>query len=224
MASENETGVLTLTVTEAVAKFRRVAFSGTSVALASASQLAVGTATIPATASGDEIGVKLRNAPGTRKMVASGSISAGAAVYAAASGKIASSGTVIEGTAMEAASADGDIIEVMPVGMGSSVVAGTATVAATGSVQGDAAALSPGLNSVSAADGTKGVILPLATGGQFIAVYNEHASNGLKIYPNTSDTINGGTANAAITIEGKTQALLYSYDAVNWGATFTANT
>ena len=99
-------------------------------------------------------------------------------------------------------------------------------VAATGSAQGDAASLLEGsLNSVSAADGTKGVVLPAAaSGGMPVYVYNEHASNGLKVYPNTSDDINDGSANAAVTIEGKTLAVFIPLDATTWAAMYTANT
>lgn len=48
-------------------------------------------------------------------MVASGAITAGNVVYAAAAGKIASSGTVVEGIALETSTTDGDIIEVLNV-------------------------------------------------------------------------------------------------------------
>jgi hypothetical protein len=97
------------------------------------------------------------------------------------------------------------------------------TLAAAGSAQGDAAAVADFATSVSAADGTKGVVLPAAAAGKVYLVYNEHATSGLKVYPNTSDTINGGSANAAVTTEGKTLALFYALDATNWGAIFTAN-
>jgi hypothetical protein len=46
-------------------------------------------------------------------MIASEAITAGNAVYAAASGKIAASGTVYEGVALESATANNDVIEVM---------------------------------------------------------------------------------------------------------------
>lgn len=98
------------------------------------------------------------------------------------------------------------------------------SVAATGSAQGDAAALKEdALNTVSAADGTKGVVLPAAAAGSRCRVYNEHASNGLKIYPASGDDINDGTTNAAITIEGKTVAVLEAIDGTTWTAVFTAN-
>jgi hypothetical protein len=98
------------------------------------------------------------------------------------------------------------------------------SVAAAGSAQGDATALTRGaLNTVSGADGTKGVILPEAVAGSRVRVYNEHATNGLKVYPASGDDINDGTANAAITIEGKTLAWFEAIDASTWGAMFTAN-
>ncbi len=97
------------------------------------------------------------------------------------------------------------------------------SVAAAGSTQTDAASLAIGFNTVSAADGTKGVKLPAAGAGRIVRVYNEHATNGLKIYPVTSGTINGGSANAAITMEGKTLATFVAVDGTNWAADFTVN-
>lgn len=98
-------------------------------------------------------------------------------------------------------------------------------VAAAGSAQGDAAALSEGLNYVSAADGTKGVILPTGYPGLGpIKVYNLHASNGLKVYPHSGGDINDGTGDAAVTIEGKTVATFDCIDGTTWAATYTANT
>lgn len=65
-------------------------------------------------AAGDEVSVRLRTASGTRKMTAAGAIGAGEIVYAAADGKIDDSGTVVVGKALEAASGDASIIEVLP--------------------------------------------------------------------------------------------------------------
>lgn len=98
------------------------------------------------------------------------------------------------------------------------------SVAAAGSVQGDAGSLVVGFNTVTAADGTKGVVLPAAVAGKRVDVYNSVATNGLKIYPASGGTINGGSADAAITIEGKTLATLIAVDSTNWAATFVANT
>lgn len=93
----------------------------------------------------------------------------------------------------------------------------TATVAATGSVQGDAAAVGEGFTLVTAADATKGVILPSAVAGMQVIIKNADAANAiLKIYPNTSDAINALSANAALSIAAKTSVLLVAYDATTW--------
>lgn len=80
------------------------------------------------------------------------------------------------------------------------------------------------LNTVSAADGTKGVKLPASpVAGDVVRVYNLHASNGLKVYPHSGGDINDGTGDAAVTIEGKTLALFECVDGTTWAAIFTAN-
>lgn len=99
------------------------------------------------------------------------------------------------------------------------------TVASAGSTTSDAAALTGRINTVTGADGTKGVkIVNAGTAGDVIEVYNAVATNGLKIYPPTGDTLNGGSADAALTIEGKTLAKLTCIDGDNWAVIFTANT
>lgn len=70
-------------------------------------------------ASGDNIAVRLLSEAGTIEMTAGGAITSGADVYAAAAGKVqalpAAAATYRKvGIAMEAATADGDIIEVLP--------------------------------------------------------------------------------------------------------------
>lgn len=98
------------------------------------------------------------------------------------------------------------------------------TLAAAGSAQGDAAAIVNRVTHVSAADGTKGVILPAAfAGAGEYRIYNLHATNGLKIYPASGDDINDGTGDAAVTIEGKTVAVFTALDAATWAATYTVN-
>lgn len=97
----------------ALGAFIRVAILSTGkVAAAEAGQLGVGTTDSPATAADQMIPVRLNNAQGTRKCVANGAISRGALVYCAAAGKVGSSGTVAYGVALEASTADNDIIEV----------------------------------------------------------------------------------------------------------------
>lgn len=126
--------------------------------------------------------------------------------------------------------ADGDVLAAIALaqsltnktlGAGTKLTVGTAT--ATGSNQGDAAALGTAVvQVVSAGDDTKGVILPTAAAGDLRIVLNS-GSAGLKIYPNTDDKINNGSADAAITILENTLAILVATAADNWGAIFTAN-
>lgn len=104
----------TFAVSSALGQHLRVKLSAGVLALAGSTDVELGTLVDPVV-TGDEVAsVILRTAQGTRKMVASGSITAGNPVYAAASGKVAGSGTVYCGTALEAAGANGDIIEVLP--------------------------------------------------------------------------------------------------------------
>ena len=78
----------------------------------------IGTTEQATFASGAEVAVRLRSAQGTHKGVAADSFSAGAVVYAAAAGKLTdlASGAIRVGIALEAAGADGDIVEWMPCG------------------------------------------------------------------------------------------------------------
>lgn len=98
------------------------------------------------------------------------------------------------------------------------------TLAGAGSDLAGAGALEAGINIVSGADGTVGVRLPAPTPGLFVAVYNLHATNGLKVYPHSGGDINDGTGDAAVTIEGKTLAEFFAIDATTWAAIYTANT
>lgn len=93
----------------------------------------------------------------------------------------------------------------------------TATVAAAGTNQGTAAAIVEGFTLVSAADDTKGVILPAAVAGMQCIVKSSVANKILKVYPNTSDTINALSADAAISLaSGPTIAHFIAYDATAW--------
>lgn len=75
------------------------------------------------------------------------------------------------------------------------------SLAALGSVQGDAALVGASITIVTAADGTKGVILPAGAVGDEIWLFNNAAST-LKVYPPTGAAISVagtglGSANAA---------------------------
>ncbi len=100
------------TAAGAIGQFLRVKTPG-ALEAAGASDVGIGTMEFPCLAAGP-CTIRLRSAQGTRKMVAGGAITKGAPVYAAAGGKIAGSGTVYEGVALEAATANNDVIEVLP--------------------------------------------------------------------------------------------------------------
>ena len=89
------------------------------------------------------------------------------------------------------------------------------TVAAAGTNQGTAAALSLGFNYVTGADDAKGVKLPAAAAGS-IVIIKVGPGDDLLVYPNTSDKINDGSANAAITVVDDVCFMLIAKDATDW--------
>lgn len=188
----------------ALSAFRRVKLSSGVLQYAGAAEMGIGTideATFADTnySSGyTNAAVRLWTAQGTRKMVAAGAIAAGADVWAAASGKVndVASGTYV-GKALEAATADGDVIEVLSVattmdGAQKTVEAHTAddtlTVAESGSV-----------HTTYGASGTVVFSLPAATVGlNYMFVVG--AAQELRIDPNGTETISlpsTGVAGAA---------------------------
>jgi len=91
-----------------------------------------------------------------------------------------------------------------------------AAVAATGSAQGDAGALSEGVNIVSDSDNTKGVILPSCVDGAQCVVVNLNTDKTLEIYPPTGKQVNNAGANNAITVAANTIGHFYSEGANAW--------
>ena len=84
------------------------------------------------------------------------------------------------------------------------------TIAASGSSQATAQAIVNHVTMVSAADGTKGVVLPIAvTNGEFYAVGNTVANQTLKLYPSTGSAINAGALDASINATGSGAALCF---------------
>lgn len=104
----------TFTSGEALAEKRRVKISGSTVVYADAGETGIGVTEF-AVLNDEDVTIRLDNAGGTMEMTAAGIIAAGAVFYAAADGKISTTqnGEQI-GTAITAATDDGDIIEVMP--------------------------------------------------------------------------------------------------------------
>lgn len=115
-------GVKAFTAVGAYALYTRVYISSAgSVTSAGADNVGAGTIESPSLNAGDPCTVRLWNAHGTRKVLANGAISAGSLVYAAASGKVGASGTVPLGIANETSTADGDVIEILPLRPGMTV-------------------------------------------------------------------------------------------------------
>lgn len=77
------------------------------------------------------------------------------------------------------------------------------TLAAAGSAYSNCGDITKRLTYVTASDDAKGVCLPTPTIGYTYDIYNTVASKNLIVYPVTGGTINGGSANAAVTIYGK---------------------
>jgi predicted RecA/RadA family phage recombinase len=101
----------------AIAQYARVKISGAgTVATAGLAEKEIGTALNKAFAAGDAVQVKLRTAAGTHKMVAIEALAVGAPVYTETDGKVqdtAQATAFLIGTALEAATNDGDVIEVL---------------------------------------------------------------------------------------------------------------
>jgi len=118
MSTQNETGVLMMIAGEDLAEFRRVKMSSTTnrtVVYADAGEDFIGV-TQAGVSDGDRVAVRMTNAGGTLKMVASAAISTrNSALYGAADGKVSgtAAGDAI-GYALDTASGNGAVIEVLP--------------------------------------------------------------------------------------------------------------
>ncbi len=97
------------------------------------------------------------------------------------------------------------------------------TVAAAGSGQSTGGALVEGFNIITGADGTKCVTLPVASVGLEVQGYNA-STYSLAVYPATSGTLNGGSANAAITVAANSKFTLVGESATNWAMGYVAAT
>lgn len=91
----------------------------------------------------------------------------------------------------------------------------SATVAATGSVITNAAAITADFTLVSAGDATTGVILPVATAARQLMVKN-NANAVLKVYPQVNSTINALSANSSISMAAFTCAIFKAYNTTAW--------
>lgn len=113
-------GCLTFTAGEALAQFRRVKLKSGSttvplqVEYADKNEKSIGY-TETAAASGALVAIRPHNMPGTRIATASEALAAGAVIYGADDGKVSDTATSAAtlGLALEAATADGDQIEIL---------------------------------------------------------------------------------------------------------------
>jgi hypothetical protein len=116
MSQYVESGCKAFTAGAAIAQYLRVKITSGKLAVAGLTDREIGTLEDASFADGDVRAVRLTSAQGTTKMVAAGAVAAQALVYTAASGKIDDVATAtgyLVGRALEAATADGDVIEVL---------------------------------------------------------------------------------------------------------------
>lgn len=116
MSQYFETPTRGFTAGAAIAQYLRVKLSSGKLAVAGAEQ-DIGTIEEESFADGDVRAVRLLSTQGTHLAVAAGAVSAGAKVYGAAGGKVddtQGTGAFLRGIALEAATADGDVIEILP--------------------------------------------------------------------------------------------------------------
>lgn len=118
MSQFNDTGFKSFECDEAIPQWSRVKLdSDGKVTIAGLADKGIGVATRATFAAGEFVDVALNTKPGTVKMIAVEALAAGATVYSEAAGKVqdTAQATAFQvGVALEAATADGDIIEVMP--------------------------------------------------------------------------------------------------------------
>jgi hypothetical protein len=98
---------------------------------------------------------------------------------------------------------------------GNLILSITATVTAAGTTQAGATALTKTYNVVTTATSNQGVKLPTAQAGSVYTVVNATAVN-VKIYPNTSGTINAGSANVSINVPSGASIKFIGTSTTNW--------
>lgn len=103
---------------------------------------------------------------------------------------------------------------------------GTANPAAAGSSQATATQLAAQVNIVTAADGTKAVALPDTDAALAVYILNTVTTAVLPVYPkaSSSDTINGGSANAAFNLGAGRGAWFVAISATGWYVADDAST
>jgi len=126
------------------------------------------------------------------------------------------SGTTITGAAISGGTISGAAITGATAAV-TSLNLDVAKPAAAGSTRADATAMTASFNWVTAADATKGVVLPAPTAGRVIAVKNDDTANAaLKVYAPGSAKINGVAGTTAFSMAAKTACFFVAYDTTDW--------
>ena len=123
MSQSTESGHKSFNAIEAIPKNSIVSLAATGVQVCAINEVPIGTATRAALAANDFIDVKLFNAAGSHKMIASAALAIGALAYTAADGEVGASASTayLVGVVLEAATADQDVIEVAVMAPGTAV-------------------------------------------------------------------------------------------------------
>ena len=122
---------------------------------------------------------------------------------------------LVAGTTITGATISGGTVSATDITTTGGLYIKSATVAATGSTQSDAASVSDGFTLVSAADGTKGIKLPAAVAGRTVILKNGAAAI-LKVWPASGDGINAIAVDSNYVLAANTSSLLVAYDATTW--------
>ena len=136
-----------------------------------------------------------------------GTASSGAAMNAA--GKVA-------GVCLSNANAAVSYVRTKLGGLGSDRFQSVATVAATGTVIGNAAAISYGITIASGSDNAAGLQLPSCVPGACCIIINQVTDKTLKIWPPTGKQINGAGANNAVVMAVNTVDILWAEGTNSW--------
>lgn len=122
---------------------------------------------------------------------------------------------LVSGTTITGATISGGTVSGTTVTAAGDLYVASATVAATGSTQANAAQLAGGFTLVSAADATKGVKLPEAVAGRVVIIKNG-ANAVLKVWPSTGDAVNAIAVDSNYVLAANTSSILVAYDSTTW--------
>lgn len=122
MSQMTDTNCVSFPAHEAIPQYSLVTLENTGkVSINGLAELPIGVAMKEAYAADEEIPVKLLNGSGTFKVIAVEGLAIGATLYTEAAGKVQDTAAATSypiGIAKEAATADGDIIEMIPIHYG----------------------------------------------------------------------------------------------------------